>query len=391
MPVEIRRRLPQSGRIRIGQKGAKGQPVRLETFRLTSADERLLQQAAALYGGEVRPWKDREGEYELITDRKELPVLVTPEPLETWYELWSAAGCQRRCDGDSCTTPDGKGGLQQQACLCDPDRRECQLKTRVNFLLPDLPGIGVWRLDTGSYFTAAEMPGQVELLHRAAQQRYYPEADLAIEPRVLKTRDQQGKPITRRFPVATLRIRMSLRELFGAQGVALPERTEEPRRALPVNTRTGEVIDEPPALSNGNGHTARNGVDADSPVTKARNAYFAELHKLCPWLRGKEDLRRCFEAVLVGQESPLADGQKADWTDTEWNYLRTCLTECDPKKAPLQAKAMLNEAHAAAQQTGPAPEAEAQIVSEGASEGLPDPFQDDASAAEPALAGSLAL
>lgn len=244
--VQVRRRLPQIGRIRIGQKGAKGQPQRLETFRFTSPDERALHILSVQHEGSVRPWKDKPGEFELVSEAKELPVLVTLDPVETWYELWSAAGCLRRCDENSCTMPDGKGGMEIRECMCDPDQRECKLKTRVNFLLPDLPTLGTWRLDTGSYFTAAEMPQQIELLQRAASQRQFPEAHLAIETRQLKTRDEHGKPVTRIFPVATLRVRVALRELLGGGGPAL---------AAPyVDPTTGEVLPQlpagrPPALS----------------------------------------------------------------------------------------------------------------------------------------------
>lgn len=51
-PIDVQRRLVELGRIRLGQKApGKGNPQRLETFRLTSASRSLLEAAAAIYGG----------------------------------------------------------------------------------------------------------------------------------------------------------------------------------------------------------------------------------------------------------------------------------------------------------------------------------------------------
>src|SRR4051794_29621754 len=58
--IDLQRRLREIGRIRIGQQvpitnpkpgsKAKTRPVKLETFRLTSRDQRVIDAAAALYG-----------------------------------------------------------------------------------------------------------------------------------------------------------------------------------------------------------------------------------------------------------------------------------------------------------------------------------------------------
>ena len=51
MPIiNLQRKLTEIGRIRLGAKGAKGQPTKLETFRLTSKSEEAIQAAAAVYG-----------------------------------------------------------------------------------------------------------------------------------------------------------------------------------------------------------------------------------------------------------------------------------------------------------------------------------------------------
>jgi recombination directionality factor gp3-like protein len=113
----IQRRMRELGRIRTGDqvpdKNGKARAHMLETFRLTSADAGILQLAAQAYGGEVRPWEGgpADGLFELYTDRSSIAIAVPPseEPYSQWYELWSAGGCQRRCNGSRVTVPTKQG------------------------------------------------------------------------------------------------------------------------------------------------------------------------------------------------------------------------------------------------------------------------------------------
>jgi hypothetical protein len=159
----------ESGRIRLGMKVASGRgtrPSRLETFRFTSPRKNLIEKIAELYGGTVQPWQPPRGaaQWEVVTNATEVPVVVPPQdPAESqWYELWSAGGCQRRCDGQT-------EMLSKQACLCDPDPalRDCKMHTRLRVMLEDVPGMGAWRVDTGSYYAATELPGIAQLLAQA--------------------------------------------------------------------------------------------------------------------------------------------------------------------------------------------------------------------------------
>ena len=166
--IDLQRRQTEVGRIRLGQKiqtkSGKTVPARLETFRFTSPSKQLIEAIAKLYGGEVQPWQPPAGasEWEVITDTSSVPVVVPPQDIESsqFYELWSKGGVKRRCTG-------ARELISDSPCLCDPDNRECKLHTRVNLMLRDVPGIGVWRLDTGGYYAAVELPGMVELLSRA--------------------------------------------------------------------------------------------------------------------------------------------------------------------------------------------------------------------------------
>ncbi len=193
--IGLQRRLVEVGRIRMGEKNEKGIPTRLDTWKLTSRDQLRLTAAAKAYGGEVREWEGHQGQYELHTEVDSLPILLMPgQALSQHYELWSGGGCKRRCDGETEQLTDG-------ACLCNPENRECKPHTRLNVLLPDVAGIGAWRLDTQGYYAATELSGTVDLLEVATMRGVLLPARLRIDQRVV-LRDGQ----TKRFPVPTLDI-----------------------------------------------------------------------------------------------------------------------------------------------------------------------------------------
>ena len=120
-----------------------------------------------------------------------------------WYELWSGGGCQRRCDGRDELITDGP-------CLCDPDQRECDIHTRLSVMLRDLPGLGLWRLDTQGWNAALELQGAVEILQMAAGRGQMLPAQLRLEQRMVKRPGQQ----TRRFAVPVLDVEISPAQLL---------------------------------------------------------------------------------------------------------------------------------------------------------------------------------
>lgn len=224
--LDVQRRFHEIGRIRAGAKTAKGAPTKLDTWRLTSPSRDALLAAAERYGGTVRPW---EGQYELVTKADRLDVMLPPRAAGTRayslaYELWSGGGCLRRCDGSSATVAGDKGALVETACLCDPDDRECSPTLRVPFFLPDLPGLGTWRLDSGGYNAAAELPGMLDLLTAMVDAGKAVRATLRLEQRVAKRGGQ-----TRRFAVPVLDLPYSLSELAGPRLPQLTGATESGR------------------------------------------------------------------------------------------------------------------------------------------------------------------
>lgn len=203
MPViGLQQQQTEVGRIRLGVKAksnGRERPVKLDRLRFTSPRKALIERIAELYGGTVEPWQPPRGnqQWQVITNVTEVPVMVPPQdPAESqWYELWSAGGCQRRCDGQM-------EKISKGACLCDPDARLCKIHTRLRVMLEDVPGLGSWRVDTGSYYAAVELPGIAMILSQA--QGIIP-GRLILDQRTA-TRLVDGKPRTMNYAVPVLDI-----------------------------------------------------------------------------------------------------------------------------------------------------------------------------------------
>jgi hypothetical protein len=218
MPIlTIQRRQLEVGRIRIGdtkETVKNGRtvtfPVKRETFGFTTASRALAGHIQALYGGVVAEWEPHGGgtkQWEVITEAKALAVIVPPNSVSQWYEMWSGGGCVRRCDGE-------RNVLTDVACECPPDPGErsklasrgnaCKPTTRVNVMLADVPGIGVWRLETHGFYAATELPAVAELL--AAGGGYIP-ARLELQERSAKRpKDSGAGTETRRWMVPVLHV-----------------------------------------------------------------------------------------------------------------------------------------------------------------------------------------
>lgn len=241
--IDLQRRLVEVGRIRMGEKNPQGYPTRLQTWKLTSRDRVRLQEAAKVYGGEVQEWEGHEGQWKLYTQTDALPILLLPgQTLSQSYEIWSGGGCQRRCDGEQEQISDGP-------CLCDPENRECKPHSRLSVMLPDVPGLGCWRLDTQGYYAAIELAGAVDLLEMATARGVLLPARLRIDQRTSLRAGQ-----TRHYPVPTLDLDIRPLEMIqiarggaveqGGTHPALPAASEEngvpPMTYTPLPSSPGE-------------------------------------------------------------------------------------------------------------------------------------------------------
>lgn len=174
MPIiGLQQQQTEVGRIRLGvlvtAANGKQRPAKLDRLRFTSSRKELIETIAGLYGGTTEPWQPKKGnaQWQVITQATSVPVVIPPQnPAESqWYEAWSAGGCVRRCDGVT-------ERLSNQPCLClasgEPRNSwPCKMHTRIRVMLEDVPGLGCWRVDTGGYYAATELPGIAALLAMA--------------------------------------------------------------------------------------------------------------------------------------------------------------------------------------------------------------------------------
>jgi len=249
--LDIQKRLTEVGRIRMGNKSAKGTPQKLEVFRITSRDQSRLAEIAEAYGGEVAPWADRPGEFEVITKTAELPILLLPgQALSQWYELWSAGGAQRRCDGERDMISDGP-------CVCDTESgtRKCKPTTRLSVMLPEIPGLGVWRLESHGFYAAVELSATAGMLEQATAQGQVFPARLRIDQR---SQVKEGK--TTRYAVPVIDIDVRLPEaLASGQPLARPEVASgyTPLREIERGVSVGDGLDAAARQSEPKAQTAR--------------------------------------------------------------------------------------------------------------------------------------
>lgn len=227
--LDIQRRGQQLGRLRIGQlipssTPGKMRPVALDTFRFTTDTRHTADAIADLYGGNVVRWNN---EWEVITGRDVIEVVVPPrdQVITQWYEMWSAAGCQRRCDsqrevksGGPCLCPHAEDATDPEEVLAAALERDrlaklnppqaCQRKTRINIAIPDLPGLGVFRLDTGSFYAAGQVLDIGDLMQAAREQNVLLPAMVRITKREEMVNGQKKK-----YVVPVLQILSTLREI----------------------------------------------------------------------------------------------------------------------------------------------------------------------------------
>jgi hypothetical protein len=209
--IGVQRRYRELGRLRMGEKGQGkngGQfPRKLSEWRLTSQSRELLDVAAGLYGGDVVKWDGAPTEgvqWELRSGTDRLDVLVPPgQVLSQYFELWSGGGCVRRCNGMAQTSG------EVCACPADLDLRAelakggqaCKPTTRLSVILPRIPDIGVWRVESHGMNAAVEIPGTVDILRQALEGGVMIPAQLRMEQRTSK---KDGE--TRHFVVPVLEL-----------------------------------------------------------------------------------------------------------------------------------------------------------------------------------------
>ena len=244
--IGLQRRIREVGRIRIGiqaeTRTGKKAPRKLDRFRLTSPDRSVIEAVAGIYGGTVAQWNNGTApQWEVITDATELRIALPPNPADLgwsqFYETWGRGFCAKRCDGEWDTVRDC-------ACDCDPQERTCKATSRLSVLLPDVAGLGLWRLESHGYYAAVELAGAIELIEQMAGVHTVIPARLRLEHREVR-RLIDNKPETRKFAVPVIDIDASILQVR-ALAVNAATLAED---ALPAGFEPVPAIEAPVVLS----------------------------------------------------------------------------------------------------------------------------------------------
>jgi len=228
--LTLQRQVRELGRLRAGLTETRvkdgreiSYPTSSKTWILTSANRDYLDAAAQLWGGEVTEWQpvgNGPKAWRVITNTPVIDAILPPgDPLSQHQEMWSRGGCQRRCDGE-------RELLTDQPCLCRAEHGEdfheqkqgtvCDIHTRLNVFLPDLPDIGVWRAETKGFWPANHIAGYVDMIKGQVGPNVLVPVRLRIEPR---TKVKAGKTSQFIEIVVELRSRASFAEILNAPDV----------------------------------------------------------------------------------------------------------------------------------------------------------------------------
>jgi hypothetical protein len=302
VPVDsLARRIPIVAKLKSGAKTANGAPKSIDKWRATTSSRPWAENFANRYGGEVKAFTagNSPHQWEVFSDAAEVSIALLDEGYSIAYELWSAGGCQRRCDGVtasvlSTTGPDNVEYVDSP-CICDRKGvLECSLKSRLTFVMPDLPFAGGCVYETSSKNFAEESQGMLALIQQM-QARGVTRGVLRLEQR----KSSGG----RRYTIAVVGVSESLdgiasgRASVGSIGTA-PER---PELSSPASS-PGLVEDGEPASPSGS-PTSSSGVEGEAAPEEALAG-------------GREVRQRPVTASNVGS-SPTLPADDEDIVDAE--------------------------------------------------------------------------
>ncbi len=231
--LTLQRQARELGRLRTGYtdtSGSKSRPVRSNTWILTSHSEDYIRAAATEFGGEPEKWQplgSGAAQWRVITEQVAIDAIMPPgDPLSQTNEMWSGGGCQRRCDGVT-------EQLSDSPCLClaqhgdqwheRPKGTVCAATTRLNVILPDMPDVGIYRVETHSFYAANEIAATVDLIRNATGGNSAVPIRLRIEQRQRVANGQ-----TKKFPVVVVELRgATAGQILGGQipGITAREQT----------------------------------------------------------------------------------------------------------------------------------------------------------------------
>jgi len=243
------RRLPRLGKLHIGIKKKKVVNGR-EVEYPSAVDHFVFPEDNPLYDDLVRVFGEKP---------KELRILIPVEDEERWCSQYYRAYSQSRgliCKGDGDTAlrmVDIRTGaladrntteavLKEVPCAgrdCPDYEQSCREIMNLQFLLPEVPGLGVWQIDTSSINSIRNINSAADLVKRIYGRVSMIPLLLTLEPQ--EVQDAEGK--RRTVNVLNLRTNRTLLEMMETVTKPTPEMLAAGETELPVpDDETPEMV-----------------------------------------------------------------------------------------------------------------------------------------------------
>lgn len=177
------RRLPRLGKIRLGIKttNASGAeyPKAVDYFVVNEDDSTPAHAAAAFH----QVYADKPRSVDVM-----FPVADRDIYFSQWYKAYGS-GTGKICQGDGqiATKVDTQTG-EMIEIGCDPDecplyaKKHCRRQASLQFLLPKVPGLGVWQLDTTSFHSIVNLNSALDFITAVAGRAHMIPLQLIVRP-----------------------------------------------------------------------------------------------------------------------------------------------------------------------------------------------------------------
>lgn len=158
--------LPRVGKVRLGymatSKSGSLYPKAADHFIVVEDESGITDANAAA------AFKDFYGD-EPRSLRCMLPGPNPEDVLEGAFKLYGTSKLKRRCDGAVCDERQPEGGWVEKPCVCqslpEGHRDRCKLTFTLQVILPDVAGVGVWHVETGSEISSRRVADFLALIH----------------------------------------------------------------------------------------------------------------------------------------------------------------------------------------------------------------------------------
>ena len=197
------RRLPRLGKIRLGEKAlaksGKEYPVAVDYFVCPP-------EVQAVYGAKPR-----------VLDIV-FPVEDKDVFFPQWYKRYGlTTGLICKGDGETAVQSTESGEMQEVECCPDEcewyAKKHCRRLASLQFMLPNVPGVGVWVIDTTSFYSIININSSVEMIRAVADRIRMIPLQLVLQPQEVQP---EGMAKKKTVYIMNLIAPYTLKELISA-------------------------------------------------------------------------------------------------------------------------------------------------------------------------------